>query len=81
MSYHLSGPRFFVPRDKATIIKLIVESGKWNDTKVKLRAKEMKELRGIFYRIRNEQLNGLMKFEKTKPIVQDGYIPEQKMEV
>lgn len=80
MSYHLSGARFYVPRSKGEIIKMIVASGKWSGLKGTLRAMEQKQLRAIFYRIRNEQLNGLMKFEK-KPIVQDGYIPEQKMEV
>ncbi len=44
---------------------MIVKSGKWNGTKSKLMAMDIKQVRAIFYKIRNEQMNGLMKFDKN----------------
>lgn len=76
MPYHSRGV-YWKPRYKKDFINCIVQSGRWNDTKSKLMAMDIKQIAGIYHRIRQDQFKDLM----IKPIVQDGYIPEQKMEV
>lgn len=55
---------YWTPRSKRDLIGEIVKSGKWNDTQAKLKAMEIRQIRGIFHSIRQAQFNSLMRFDK-----------------
>ncbi len=54
---------FYVPRNKFELIDLIVKSGKWNGTKQSLKDKDIKVVRAIFCRIRQEAYQNAFKKE------------------
>lgn len=66
--YHTNG-LYWQPRTKAELIKCIIDSGRWNDTKQSLKDKDSKVLRGILNSIRQKQFQEIMTIDKPKGMV------------
>lgn len=61
--YHIHG-LYWKPRTKKDFISEIIKSGKWNDTKSKLRMMDIKQLHQVFKAIRQNHFVEIMR----KPI-------------
>lgn len=56
---------FYMPRTKTLLIHELIKSKQWKGTKSALQAMDIKQVRAIFIRVRQEAFNNFIKKDKT----------------